>query len=177
MIRRDLKARGLSTKDLKDPAYEKALVNHIATAVAAEQEKDPGEDLAGVVSGIDYEIYCKTRLERSGWEVRMTPASGDQGADLIATKLGKKLVVQCKYYGQPVGNKAVQEAYAAKTFQKADFAIVVTNSTYTASAQQLAQANGVMLTHHLSLSDMDQLLGLAVQPRIANDAPSRWRDR
>ena len=53
------------------------------------------------------------------WETFVTPQSGDQGADLIIEKYGLKFVVQCKFYSNPVGNKAVQEVIAAKGFYDA----------------------------------------------------------
>lgn len=79
--------------------------------------------------------------------------SGDQGADVIAQRNGTKVVVQCKMYSLPVGNKAVQEAIAAKQHYLADEAWVVTNNTYTKSAKQLAISSGVKLLHHNRLGD------------------------
>ena len=73
---------------------------------------------------------------------------------MIAEKDGIRAVLQCKLYSNPVGNKAVQEVNAGKIFEQAQIACVVTNSTYTKSARQLAQATGVLLLHH---DDLPQL--------------------
>ncbi len=101
---------------------------------------------------LDYERYCAMQLERAGWKPRLTVATGDQGADIIASGVdGKTLVVQCKLYSQPVGNDAVQQVYAARTFQSADIAVVASNQPFTRSAQQLAHVNGVRLLHHEQL--------------------------
>jgi hypothetical protein len=100
----------------------------------------------------DYEIYCARQLERGGWVTRLTPITGDQGADIIARRDGKILVVQCKLYSQPIGNEAVQQVYAARTFQAAGFAAVVSNQPFTRSAEQLADVTGVRLLHHNQLS-------------------------
>jgi restriction system protein len=100
---------------------------------------------------LDYERFCALQLERAGWTTRLTVATGDQGADVIAQREGKTLVVQCKLYSQPVGNDAVQQVHAARTFQSAEFAIVVSNQPYTKSARQLAGVNGVYLLHHEEL--------------------------
>lgn len=120
----------------------------------------PDDKFEDVKTGIDYENYCQKILEADGWSVSTTPVTGDQGADLIANKNGSRLAIQCKMYSQPVGNKAVQEVFAAKKFQNADFAAVVTNAAYTASAKQLATANGVLLLHH------DELRGITT--RLSN---------
>ncbi len=84
--------------------------------------------------------------------------SGDQGADVIAERGGRRAVIQCKRYQSPVGNKAVQEAYAAARFQDAGYAVVVTNSIFTKSARQLANKNGILLMHHDDLSSLENTL-------------------
>jgi len=101
----------------------------------------------------EFEQFCAAQLRSSGWDARVTQASGDQGVDVIATKNGKKLVVQCKLYGRPVGNKAVQEISAARLHEAADFAAVVSNQRYTPAACRLAQTNGVALLHFSEMID------------------------
>jgi restriction system protein len=110
--------------------------------------------------GLAYERLCAEILEASGWEAQLTPTTGDQGADIIASKDGTRLVVQCKFYTTSVGNQSVQEAFAAMRFQRAQHAAVVTNSTYTKSARQLASSTGVLLLHHDQLPTLDEMLGL-----------------
>jgi restriction system protein len=70
-----------------------------------------------------------------GYDVRGTPATGDQGADLIAERDGKKIIIQAKRYEGTVGNKAVQEVSEAVSYYGGDEGWVVTNSTFTASAK------------------------------------------
>lgn len=107
---------------------------------------------------IEFEHFCASELERAGWHVNTTKASGDQGADVIAKKSKVKVVLQCKQYSKPVGNAAVQEAHSAKAHYSADFAAVVTNKSYTKSAKQLAASTGVLLLHQDELADLDSLL-------------------
>jgi restriction system protein len=54
-----------------------------------------------------------------------------------------------------VGNKAVQEVFAAKRHEQAHHAAVVTNNDFTRSARQIAATTDVTLLHH------DQLLNWA----------------
>ena len=103
---------------------------------------------------LHYEQHCALLLERAGWTTRLTGSPGDQGADVIAFKDGKTLVVQCKLYRSPVGNDAVQQVHAARTFQGADAAAVVSNQPYTKSARALAHVNGVRLLHHEELGTL-----------------------
>ena len=60
----------------------------------------------------------------------------------------KRLVVQCKLYSGSVGNAAVQEVIAAREYEYADLAAVVSNGPFTASARELASAANVLLLHH-----------------------------
>lgn len=108
----------------------------------------------------EYEGYCRSLLEQAGWKAWQTPASGDQGADVVAEKKNAILVMQCKLWNYPVGNKAVQEIVAAKALHSATVAIVVSNQIYTDSAKQLAAANNVLLLHHDELASLDSRLQL-----------------
>lgn len=69
-----------------------------------------------VNSPLGYEYTIANKLQQLGFTAQATKASGDQGADIIAEKDGKSFAIQCRLYSKPVGNQAVQEAYAAATF-------------------------------------------------------------
>lgn len=107
---------------------------------------------------IDYEVMCADILDENGWDAVITNTSGDQGVDIFAKKDGGSVVLQCKKYSSPVGNKAVQEAHAGKGFMDATAAVVVTNSSYTPSAKQLAARLGVLLLHHDELGELSYKL-------------------
>lgn len=129
-----------------------SLVNEAADSVASK------DTLSDDANGIDYEIFCEGILSRSGWRVVRTPATGDQGVDLIATKNQIRACIQCKYYSKPVGNSAVQEVLAGKMFWEGSMAVVVSSAGYTRSARQLAEASSVVLLHHDDLLRLSQIL-------------------
>lgn len=106
----------------------------------------------------DFETNCAQILKNSGWEAVATQKSGDMGVDVIATKNNIKIVIQCKLYSKPVGNKAVQEIVAGKDYYKADYAAVVSNNTYTVAARQLAKNCDVLLLSYDDLKDLDKIL-------------------
>jgi hypothetical protein len=72
------------------------------------------------LSGPEFEVHIARLLISAGYDVVGTPKTGDQGADLIAKKDGKKIIVQAKRYQGPVGNKAVQEVISAVSFYGGD---------------------------------------------------------
>jgi len=110
-------------------------------------------DYSDKMSAKDYELYCANLLNQSGWNSRLTKGSGDQGVDIIAEHGFYKAVFQCKKYTRPVGNAAVQEVIAGMHYEKANVAAVVTNSTFTISARQLANTANIFLLHNTELPE------------------------
>ena len=96
-------------------------------------------------SGYEFENFLVILYKKMGYMVTHTKLTGDQGADLIIERNGEKNIIQAKCYEGSVGNKAVQEATAAVKFYQADGGIVVTNSTFTKSAIELANSNKIEL--------------------------------
>jgi hypothetical protein len=102
-------------------------------------------DFTGM-SGREFELYLADLLRKAGViDVATTPISGDQGGDLLFTWNRRRYVIQAKRYTASVGNKAVQEAHAAKGYYGCDEAWVLTNSQFTTSAKSLAKELGVTL--------------------------------
>lgn len=97
------------------------------------------------LDGHEFEHWVADALKRYGWKAEVTRGSGDQGLDVIAEKKGKRVGLQCKLYGGPVGNKAVQEAHAGKVYYGVDAVGVLTNASFTPSATALAAVTGVKL--------------------------------
>lgn len=102
------------------------------------------------MNGEAYERYVGYKIACLGWqEVTYTPASNDYGADIIAyTPQGEKVCIQCKRYSDSVGREAVQEIAAAKPYYGCSKAMVITNSTFTRQAKELARSNSVELVEN-----------------------------
>ena len=109
------------------------------------------------MSGTEFELFCKSLLEELGFEVDMTPSTGDYGVDLIARKDGKSTAVQCKRWNKKVGVKAIQEVIAGKQYYNTDEASIITNNYFTKNAIQLAKKTGV------ELIDRDLLVDLIIE--------------
>ena len=69
-----------------------------------------------------------------------------------------RIVIQCKKYSKPVGNRAVQEIVAAIAHEGARRGVVVATADYTPAAVRLAASNQVLLLHHADLRRIDRLL-------------------
>lgn len=99
------------------------------------------------MDGTVFEQYVGHRLLEAGYRnIQFTVASGDFGADIIAfDNEGRKVCFQCKRYSEPVGVAAVQQITSARIYYESARAVVVTNSTFTPAAKELAAKTGVEL--------------------------------
>lgn len=107
-----------------------------------------------------FERDCYQILESNGYKVKETPITGDFGADLIASKNSLSFAIQCKDHKTAIGVSAIQEAHSAKEFYEADFAVVVTKSTFTSAALKMALKLNVMC---LSPDDLPSLIQRATE--------------
>lgn len=140
-------------------SLEKALGIVITYAEAVEESKSAlGFDPESLpTDGLEFEHWVANALTKFGWDAQVTQGSGDQGLDVLAKKDGVSVAVQCKLYSSNVGNKAVQEVIAAKGLFSTDYACVVSNAGYTASAKELAESQKVSLLSHYDLPRFDEL--------------------
>jgi Restriction endonuclease len=130
----------------------------------AMHDQPPLQAFSDNMTPAEFEAFCAEELRRAGWDARVTMQSRDQGVDVVATKKGRRIVLQCKLYARPVGNKSVQEAVAARGHEKADFGMVVSNNRYTSAAEQLANTNGILLLHYRDLRNLEIILNQQTIP-------------
>ena len=100
--------------------------------------------MSKIKTGAEFEEYLQMVFSKLGYEATMTKGSGDKGADLILKRNNITYIVQAKFYSQPVGNKAIQEAHTAKDIYKANKAAVITNHTFTKQAIEDAASVNVV---------------------------------
>lgn len=105
-------------------------------------------------NGYEFEDFLKTLFYKMGYQVEQTKLSGDQGADLVVVKFNEKTVIQAKRFGGKVGNKAVQEIFAAMSFYRAHKGMVITNNYFTPAAFELADANNIELIDRDTLEEL-----------------------
>ena len=125
---------------------------NIATLRPDAQQKAREWLLKCLEAGINVKVICGTRTYKEQDALyaqgRSTPGPKVTNAPADRT------VVQVKLYSQPVGNSAVQEAIAAKTYFRCHHAMVITNNTFTASARELATRASVQLVERNGLIKM-----------------------
>jgi len=112
-----------------------------------------GMDEVDRMGGIEFEEFLETLFRKLGYKVVRTPASGDQGADLILTGNGERIAVQAKRWNKRIGNKAVQEITAARLHYGCDRSMVVSNQEFTNAARELAASTQTELWGRQRLAD------------------------
>lgn len=137
----------ISTKIEKDPPLKKE-AGHLIHEDFLSRDMDH-------MTGIEFERYCGQLLILIGYkQVLYTKASGDHGADIIASKGGYKYAIQCKCYKSTISVKAIQEALSGKMYYHADFAVVMTNSFFTKQARSDAAHLNVQLWDRKAIERM-----------------------
>lgn len=108
-----------------------------------------------LMEGRDFEFFCADLLQKRGFlEVEVTKGSGDKGVDILAEKDGVSYAIQCKRYEEPVGVKAVQEAYAGRDYYDRMVGVVMSNQYFTKGAVEMARKLKVLLWDRGYLEEM-----------------------
>jgi HJR/Mrr/RecB family endonuclease len=107
-----------------------------------------------LMSGVEFERFTASVFEALGYDATLVGGAGDQGVDLVLRKGAEVVAVQCKNYGQPIGNRPVQEVYAGARHHGIDQAWVVAPRGYTRGAVELARSTGVTLYDRARIEDL-----------------------
>lgn len=111
------------------------------------------------LSGIDFEIYLMNLLKQTNFKkVSGTKQSGDQGADILFEYGEIKGIIQAKRWAGKVGNKAIQETLSAKLFYERDIGFVITSSSFSKSARELALKLGIVLIEGSEIGKIEQII-------------------
>lgn len=123
-----------------------------------ERIREIGLEQIDVMEGAEFEQFIGELLEDLGCDnVNVTKKSGDQGVDVIATLGGVTYAVQCKRSSGTVGNKAVQEVVSGMYYYpECTQGVVITNSFFTNSAEDLAKKASVRLWNRDTLKGLIQ---------------------
>ncbi len=95
------------------------------------------------MSGSEFENHLAAYFAERGYKTEITPTTGDYGADLVLRSKTECIVVQAKRWNSKIGVSAVQEISTARHFYGASSALLITNSSLTRSAKELARRANV----------------------------------
>jgi restriction system protein len=93
------------------------------------------------LTGPQFEHELAQLFSRTGYQVYVTPISGDEGIDIVMRKDDKKIVVQCKAHQNPVGPGVVRELYGAMMHANANEAILASLGGFTQGVLAFVKGN------------------------------------
>jgi restriction system protein len=149
-------------------AYDRALQQH---GIALREEQSVEEAKMRIkrsywegLTGYQFEEATAVVLKLHGFEVEVTPGSGDGGIDIEVARDGRMGVVQCKAHFVPVSPSVLRELYGVIHHCKADFGIAVSLNGFTMRGEEFAHGKPILLV------DVDDLI--AMQEGI--DVVGKW---
>ncbi|MCB0687712.1 MAG: restriction endonuclease [Saprospiraceae bacterium] len=95
----------------------------------------------------EFEDFIAFLFKQNGYELVQTSYSADFGADIIVKKDGLRTAVQVKRYFElhKVGVSDINQVIGAQQYYQCDQALMITTSSYTPAAKELAVKSGVIL--------------------------------
>lgn len=99
----------------------------------------------------EFEELVAEVFYKQGYNVVLTPETRDGGCDIIATHnvggLSYMILIECKKYGlkNKVGVQLVRSLLGVQTDQKVNKAVIVTSSTFTRDARDLAERQNTLI--------------------------------
>lgn len=114
--------------------------------------------LINVETGEEFELYLQNLFRELNYKVKHCGKSGDQGGDLIVKKGNITYVIQAKYYTHKLDNTPIQEVVGAIRFYNANRGVVITNSTFTKKAIELANTNRIILINGDDLEKLTECI-------------------
>ncbi len=73
---------------------------------------------------------CRLLICEGHENVRLVGGTGDKGADVVATRNGKRFVYQIKHWAKPIGSAVVDETLRALSFYNAQVPVIVSLSGF-----------------------------------------------
>jgi len=111
------------------------------------------KEASGQDAWFGFERNAKQWLEGHGFKVDHASASrnGDGGVDLQASKGSENLLIQCKYWKNPVGLNVVREMIGTLiTFPAGSQGVILTSSELTIPAKELAIEHHIQFVENVS---------------------------
>lgn len=103
------------------------------------------------MDGLDFEQYVAKLLRANGFRKVSLTERYDFGVDIVAEKDGVRWGIQTKRHSSLVKAEAVRQVVTGLKIYRCDRAMVITNSTYSAVARRLAEANDCILIDRTEL--------------------------
>lgn len=121
----------------------------------------------------EFELLVGEAFRQRGYAVVETGDGADGGIDLVMTKNGERVLVQCKHWkSTKVTVMVIRELLGVMTSQRAKAGFVVTSGSFTREAESFARRNGITLIGRDELHRMIQSVRSNIQTHRNLKSPS-----
>lgn len=158
--RKIFKKSGVDENDPMFKSFGKIMSIGIEAISIISEGQDPPEGIekSNHSKGVLYEKDCLSYFRDSGWTCIETPSSGDKGVDIIASKNGIRLSIQCKNWSEKIDTSAVQEIVSAGLFYETDFSIILCENGCTRQALEISNKIGVTIIRQSEIPLIETIL-------------------
>jgi HJR/Mrr/RecB family endonuclease len=124
----------------------------------------------------------KKLLEMSGYEnIEITDGPHDGGADLVCTKGGKRVIVQCKRWKNPVGLSTLRDFIGAMVSKRVQAGVFITTSSLTKDARDFVrkvQTCGLVIDvfDNIRLKQLLRNLKITAEKSLAMDEEEKKKE-
>ncbi|MBW8042239.1 MAG: restriction endonuclease [Planctomycetes bacterium] len=137
-------------EQLLDPKYQKVALCEDAIRRYEYKQQSYWKSLKGT----KFEKALARLYKNMGYSVTHTKGSGDEGIDLILSKVDNKTVVQCKGHKKPVGVGTVRDLYGAMMHFGAESAVLACPAGFTNGVRKFVIGKPIQL---LSTTDFVEM--------------------
>lgn len=110
------------------------------------------------LTGHKFEHEVAKLFEKNGYNATVTKGSGDGGIDIMLTKDGENIAVQCKHHSKPVGPNDFRAFQAVTILKNFDRGFFVSLNGFTKSVPEEAKKNKEKII--IDLYSLDDLIKL-----------------
>ncbi len=98
------------------------------------------------LSPADFERFVAGLFRKKGYAVTVRGRSGDHGVDLeLLSENGRRAVVQCKRYRNPIGPDIVRELFGTMIHERVHHSFLVTTADISPAAREWAENKPITL--------------------------------
>jgi Restriction endonuclease len=97
------------------------------------------------LDGRRFEFELSVLLGKLGYAVTRTGGAGDGGVDLVLSRAGREVIVQCKAHRRPIGPGPVRDLYGTMNHRGAEEAWLVTTTGFSRAARDFADGKRIRL--------------------------------
>ena len=117
---------------------------------------------------------CRLLMYEGYDNVRLVGQTGDHGADVTATKFGKRWLFQAKHWKKPVGLQVVEETLSAAVDYKASMPVIVSSMGFEAAVREKQR---VLMTRGINLQLWDSNTLIQREQRLQNESHDKRKPR